>query len=226
MLQITFTIATLLCVILFYYGTKKNKIVSLIYFTWLVIIGSITLSGFFVSNPKSFIVAIVSTIALSVFVFQKVDVGNINQKILLAIHLLRIPVEVILFGLFIQKKIPVLMTFQGWNFDIVIGITAIFFLLTAFRRESKIKDKVFLVWNVFGLIFLTIIVVIAILSSPLPIQQFGFEQPNIAILEFPFCFLPTIIVPIVALSHLLLIKCIINNGRPSMQKQKFQDKPE
>jgi hypothetical protein len=226
MLQITFTIATLLCLILFYYGTKKNKIVSLIYFTWLVITGSITLSGFFVSNPKSFIVAIVSTIALSVFVFQKVDVGNINQKILLAIHLLRIPVEVILFGLFIQKKIPVLMTFQGWNFDIVIGITAIFFLLTAFRRESKIRDKVFLVWNVFGLIFLNIIVVIAILSSPLPIQQFGFEQPNIAILEFPFCFLPTIVVPIVALSHLLLIKCIINNGRPSMQKQKFQGKPE
>lgn len=226
MLQITFTIATLLCLILFYYGTKKNKIVSLIYFTWLVIIGSITLSGFFVSNPKGFIVAIVSTIALSVFVFQKVYVGNINQKILLAIHLLRIPVEVILLGLFIQKKIPVLMTFQGWNFDIVIGITAIFFLLTAFRRESKIRDKVFLVWNVIGLIFLTIIVVIAILSSPLPIQQFGFEQPNIAILEFPFCFLPTIVVPIVALSHLLLIKCIINNGRPSMQKQKFQGKPE
>ena len=218
MLQITFSIITLLSIVLFYYGTKKKKIVSLIYFTWLVIIGSITLSGFFASNPKSFIVAVVSTIALSVFVFKKVDLNNINKKILLAIHLLRIPVELILLGLFIQKKIPVLMTFQGWNFDIFIGATAILFLLTHFRRESKLKDKVFLIWNIFGLIFLAIIVVTAVLSSPLPIQQFGFEQPNIAVLEFPFCFLPTIVVPIVALSHLLLIKSIINNGKAKHAK--------
>jgi hypothetical protein len=218
MLQITFSIITLLSIVLFYYGTKKKKIVSLIYFTWLVIIGSITLSGFFASNPKSFIVAVVSTIALSVFVFKKVDLNHINKKILLAIHLLRIPVELILLGLFIQKKIPVLMTFQGWNFDIFIGATAILFLLTPFRRESKLKDKVFLIWNIFGLIFLVIIVVTAVLSSPLPIQQFGFEQPNIAVLEFPFCFLPTIVVPIVALSHLLLIKSIINNGKAKHAK--------
>lgn len=218
MLQITFSIVTLLSIVLFYYGTKKKKIVSLIYFTWLVIIGSITLSGFFASNPRSFIVAIVSTIALSAFVFKKVDLNHINKKILLTIHLLRIPVELILLGLFIQKKIPVLMTFQGWNFDIVMGVTAILFLLTPFRRESKLKDKVFLVWNIFGLIFLAIIVVIAVLSSPLPIQQFGFAQPNIAVLEFPFCFLPTIVVPIVALSHFLLIKSIINNGEAKHAK--------
>lgn len=213
MLQITFSIITLLSIVLFYCGTKKKKIVSLIYFTWLVIIGSITLSGFFASNPKSFIVAVVSTIALSVFVFKKVDLNHINKKILLAIHLLRIPVELILLGLFIQKKIPILMTFQGWNFDIFIGATAILFLLTPFRRESKLKDKVFLIWNILGLIFLAIIVVTAVLSSPLPIQQFGFEQPNIAVLEFPFCFLPTIVVPIVALSHFLLIKHITNKGK-------------
>lgn len=218
MLQITFSIVTLLSIVLFYYGTKKKKIVSLIYFTWLVIIGSITLSGFFASHPRSFIVAIVSTIALSVFVFKKVDLNHINKKILLTIHLLRIPVELILLGLFIQKKIPVSMTFQGWNFDIVMGVTAILFLITPFRRESKLKDKVFLVWNVFGLIFLTIIVVIAVLSSPLPIQKFGFAQPNIAVLEFPFCFLPTIVVPIVALSHFLLIKSIINNGEAKHAK--------
>lgn len=153
-----------------------------------------------------------STIVLSVFVFQKIDVSNINQKILLAIHCLRVPVELILLGLFIQKKIPVLMTFHGWNFDIVIGLTAILFLATPFRITSKLKNKFFLVWNIFGLIFLTIIVIIAVLSSPIPIQQFGFKQPNIAVLEFPFSFLPTIVVPIVAISHLLLMKSIV--GKP------------
>jgi len=47
------------------------------------------------------------------------------------------------------------------------------------------------------------------LSAPSPIQKIAFEQPNIAILYFPFCWLPTFIVPIVLFSHLVAVRKLV-----------------
>jgi len=50
------------------------------------------------------------------------------------------------------------------------------------------------------------IVLTAILSAPLPIQQLAFDQPSIAVMYFPFVYLPGFIVPIVLFSHLVSLK--------------------
>jgi len=56
------------------------------------------------------------------------------------------------------------------------------------------------------------IVLTAILSAPLPIQQLAFEQPNIAVMYFPFVYLPGFIVPIVLFSHLVVISKLTRNN--------------
>jgi hypothetical protein len=60
------------------------------------------------------------------------------------------------------------------------------------------------IWNWICLALLLNIVVRAVLSAPSPIQQFAFDQPNIAILHFPFVFLPGFIVPAVLFCHLAI----------------------
>jgi hypothetical protein len=50
----------------------------------------------------------------------------------------------------------------------------------------------------------------AILSAPFPFQQFAFDQPNIAVLYFPFIWLPCCVVPLVLLSHLAAIRQLSN----------------
>ncbi|MEM9987092.1 MAG: hypothetical protein AAF804_18515, partial [Bacteroidota bacterium] len=50
---------------------------------------------------------------------------------------------------------------------------------------------------------------IAILSAPLPFQQLAFEQPNVAVLRFPYVLLPGVVVPLVLLSHLLSLKYLL-----------------
>ena len=37
-------------------------------------------------------------------------------------------------------------------------------------------------------------------------QQFGFEQPNVAILHFLFVWLPGVVVPLVLLAHVVAIR--------------------
>ncbi len=98
------------------------------------------------------------------------------------------------------------MTFKGWNFDIIVGISAIILLTYLLITRHELPRPFMLWWNTLGLIFLGTIVSIAILSSPLPIQQFAFDQPNIAVLKFPYIYLPAYIVPVVCLSHILDLK--------------------
>jgi hypothetical protein len=124
----------------------------------------------------------------------------------MAIHSLRLPIELVLYQLFVLKLVPQIMTFEGYNFDIVMGVSALFIFLYQFSTKRKPSVRFFLVWNVIGLFFLITIVGIALLSAPLPMQKFAFNQPNIAVLKFPFIFLPAYLVPVVFLSHLLSIK--------------------
>ena len=100
------------------------------------------------------------------------------------------------------------MTFEGRNFDILAGITAPIMYYLVFVKQSMSK-KTLLFWNFACLALLLNIVINAILSAPLPFQQFAFEQPNIAILYFPFNLLPSIVVPVVLFAHLVAIRRLL-----------------
>ena len=135
-------------------------------------------------------------------------IDSLPLKNLTYLNIVRIPVEIVLFWLFLNMAIPELMTFEGRNFDILAGITApivAYFGLT----KTKLNRQTILIWNFICLGLLINIVVNALFSAPSPIQKFAFEQPNIAILNFPFSWLPTFIVPIVLFGHLTSIRQLI-----------------
>ncbi|SFH45031.1 hypothetical protein [Pedobacter insulae] len=132
-------------------------------------------------------------------------IDSLPLKNLTYLNVVRIPVEIVLFWLFLNKAVPELMTFEGRNFDIIAGITAPFIAYFGLTK-NKLSRQVILVWNFICLGLLLSIVVNAIFSAPSPIQKFAFEQPNIAILNFPFSWLPTFIVPIVLFGHLTSIR--------------------
>lgn len=132
------------------------------------------------------------------------------MKLLTLLHVVRIPVELVLYSLFIYKQVPELMTFEGRNFDILAGLSAPFIYYFGFIKK-KINQKVILLWNIACLGLLFNIVVNAVLSTPVPFQQFAFDQPNAAILYFPFVWLPGCIVPLVLFSHLVVIKRILRS---------------
>lgn len=209
MLSFIFIAITFLSLILFYHATGKDKRVLMVSLGWMLVVGIVAYSGYFentLAKPPRFLFIIIGSIGLSVFFYKTINRDTLNTKFLLAVHTLRLLVELVLYQLFLQKKVPVLMTFKGWNFDILVGISAILMLFYLLVTKKRLPKAFVLVWNILGLVFLTTIVVIAILSSPLPLQQLAFNQPNIAILQFPFTYLPAYIVPIVFLSHILAMQ--------------------
>jgi hypothetical protein len=110
--------------------------------------------------------------------------------------------------LFTYKFVPQLLTFEGRNFDIISGLTAPIIYYYGFVK-NKLNPKLILTWNIACLLLLLNTVANAVLSTPFKFQLFAFDQPNVAVLNFPFNLLPSFIVPIVILSHLAFIRSYV-----------------
>jgi hypothetical protein len=184
---------------------------------WIIIQSVLTLNNMYNTNvnvlpPKIFVLGIAPTLIALILLFTtnagKQFIDSLPLKNIIYLNLIRIPVELVLLWLFIHKTIPKVMTFEGRNFDILAGISAPIMAYLFFNLK-KINRNVLLIWNCVCLVLLCNIIVLAILAAPSPMQQFGFEQPNIAILYFPFSLLPTFIVPIVFCGHLVAIRQLL-----------------
>lgn len=183
---------------------------------WLVLQAVLTLLDFYDSPvestpPKLVLFGILpaSVVLLTLFITKKgkAFIDNIPQEKLILLHTIRIPIEFVLYWLSLNMAVPDLMTFSGQNFDIIAGLTAP--VVYYAYLKNKLNATVLLFWNILCLCLLINVVVLAVLSAPSPLQKFAFDQPNIAILNFPFSWLPTFIVPIVLFSHLASIRKLL-----------------
>jgi hypothetical protein len=191
---------------------NKANIISLSLLLWLIFQSTLSLNKWYmdrVSIPPhiTFPIAVALVVLLSVFLSKrgKRFEASLSLKTLTWIHIVRLPVELVLLWLSQHKQVPLSMTFHGFNFDIVFGITAPIMAGLYFNRK-KISKSVLLIWNVLGIISLATIVVIAAGAAPTAMQQWDFQTPNYAITHFPFIWLPSFIVPIVLFAHIKAIR--------------------
>jgi hypothetical protein len=211
-ISVIFGITTLVTIWLFYYASKKSIRTLIILSIWIILQGYVALTGFYTNTasfPPRFLLLVIPAFSAIVILFSTKSginyIDNFSIEKLTILHTIRIPVEIVLFWLFLQKTIPQLMTFEGLNWDILSGITAPVIYYFAFVKKV-FGNKVLLIWNIVCLLLLINIVVIAILSASFSFQKLAFHQPNIAVLHFPFIWLPCSVVPIVLFSHLVVIR--------------------
>jgi hypothetical protein len=211
-ISITFILTTTLSVFIFYKAANNSKLALTVLCVWLILQAVVSVKGFYaVTNtiPPRFMLLILPPLIFIIILFftksGKAFLDNLDIKTLTIFHIVRIPVELVLFWLFIYKKIPLIMTFEGRNFDILSGITAPFIFYFGFIKKN-ISTKIILAWNIicFGLVIN--IVSIAVLSAPFPFQKFAFDQPDIALFYFPFVWLPCCVVPLALLAHAAAIR--------------------
>jgi hypothetical protein len=234
-LSISFGLITLFILILINWivqGSNSKSVqrqsirINMVLGIWLVIQTLFTINHVYTDDtdsipPKLAILGMIPTIMMILLIFISPSgrraIDSLPPMRITYLNTIRIPVELILYALFLHKAIPESMTFAGCNLDILAGITAPFVAYYGFKKQ-KFNSRVILIWNIMSLALLINIIIIALLSAPTPFQQFAFEQPNIAILHFPFSWLPTFIVPIVILGHLISIRYFLLNQANPTQK--------
>lgn len=117
----------------------------------------------------------------------------------------RVVVEGLLHRLYTEGAVPVQMTYVGRNWDILSGLTGLLLGLWLLSGRSASRNLL-LAWNVLGLALLINIVVIAVLSAPVPFRRFVEGPPNLLPSTFPFIWLPSFLVQVALGSHLLIFR--------------------
>jgi hypothetical protein len=228
--QIGFILLSIFCIIAIYWSLKKTieileedkqESILLKYtcgmFVWVSVLVGLSLSGFF-SNfstfpPRMFIVFVVPAITL-VLLFRSPQLdavlANVPPAYLLKLQFFRVIVEVLLWVLFLGRFLPERMTFEGYNFDIVAGVTGPVFAYLCFA-VGKYNKKIAIIWNVFGLLLLLNIVVISMMTIPSPLQVFINEDCTI-MSHFPIVLLPGILVPLAYYMHFLSLRQLLRSS--------------
>lgn len=221
-LPVGFVLTTFLTIWLFYKAANQSVTAVVILFLWLALQSAIGLSGFYTVTdtiPPRFILLLGPPLIFIVGLFTlpqgRKFLDSLQASYLTILHIIRVPVELVLFGLCMYKAIPTLMTFEGRNLDILSGLSAPVIWYLAYRTKQMGRTGL-LVWNLTCLALLFNIVVIAILSGPFRFQQFAFDQPNIGLLYFPFVWLPACVVPLVLLSHLAALRQLLKKSESKL----------
>jgi len=185
---------------------------------WAIFVSGWSLSGMmadFTRFPFNFApILIIPLLSIIILLFSK-TLGEILRHIppanLIRLQSFRVFVEILLWVLFVENLLPVQMTFEGRNFDVLSGLTAP--LIAWLAARNKISNTGILIWNVLCLCLLINIVGIAILSTPSPIRVFMNEPANTIVAYFPISWLPGFLVPLAYTLNLFSLRQTLSKAK-------------
>ena len=177
---------------------------------WLGITFALAASGLlsFSTRPPTALVLVVVTVALAVVLatsrLGRRLASGIPLAALVGVQGFRLPLELLLHRSYEEGLMPVQMSYSGFNLDILTGISAIVVALVVARRPGSLT--LVRIWNTAGVVLLTNIVTIALLSTPTPLRVFRNEPANEWIAYAPWVWLPTVFVLAAMVGHILVYR--------------------
>jgi hypothetical protein len=225
LIKLGFASLTLICIFFFLFGLqktinksdynpdKKNRLwLFAVYgiFIWLTLVSVYSLTGIskdFSMPPKLTFVVFPPLIITMYMIFSgRADrlLKYVPHEWLIGFQTFRFFVELLLWSLYMVNLLGVHMTLEGYNWDILTGITAPVFLFA--YKKFRLPKWTRVAWNFGGLALLINIVTISILSMPTPMRIFMNEPANVIMAFFPMIWLPTILVPFAYTMHFLSLR--------------------
>ena len=182
---------------------------------WAIVLSVLAWKGFFADfsklPPRPALALILPLPIVLFFAFSKAGTGllqSVPAHWLVFMQAFRILVELLLWLAFRKNLLPVQMTFEAGNFDIISGILAlpVGYILMKQKGTARLTG---IAYNIIGMLLLLNILVIAVLSMPTQFRYFMNEPSNTLVAQFPFILLPGILVPIAYSVHILSLRQLL-----------------
>ena len=191
---------------------------------WTILLLALSYNGFFADfshlPPRPGIVLLVPLPFILLLAFSKKGtelLQSIPTHWLIYMQSFRIALELLLLLAFIGGRLPVQMTFEGNNFDIITGILALPVGYWVATRKINAK-KLAIAFNIIGLLLLLNILIIAVLSMPTPFRYFMNKPANTIVAQFPYILLPGILVPLAYGLHVLSLRQLFTKTATDIAK--------
>jgi len=185
---------------------KNAAILLLIWVSYVIIMTFTGILDNLSMPPKAPIFIIIPAFILVFIVSSRESfrsvIKNTPKHVPILIQSFRIAVELLIYSAFIDGFFPQRVTFEGLNYDILMGIIALPMAFLVFRGIAK--RKAILAFNIIGLMVLGL-TGYAFVSS-FYFSDFVLGSAEIALVQVPFIFLPAVLLPFAVFYHVISIK--------------------
>jgi len=174
---------------------------------WLVLallVASTGVLSSFEARPPRLLFVLGTAIVLVITTVRARVFDHVPRAWPIALQTMRVPIELVLFLLFRAGSIPEHMTFEGRNFDVLVGLTAPFIAWAVARGHLGRRGVI--AWNVASLGLLANIIVLAITAIPGPLHRPWPGPPNTIVATVPWVLLPVFLVPVALLGHVVSLR--------------------
>jgi len=156
-----------------------------------------------------FMSMVVMTLALAWSRFGRRFADKLPFVALIGFQAFRLPLELVMHRAVAAGIMPNVMSFTGYNFDIVTGATALPLALYAWRRP--LPRPLIVVWNLTGQALLIIVAMVALAASPI-FRAFGDDQLNVWVTEFPYVWI-AVMVAAALFGHVVTMRKVLAERR-------------
>ena len=195
--------------------------------TWVGLLTILSSNGFFTDfsklPPRPALAMLLPLPFIFLIAFSKTGtqlLQTVPSHWLVFMQSFRVVVELWLLFAFMAGKLPVQMTFEGRNFDVLTGVLAlpVGYLLA---KKRIYGPKLAIAFNIIGILLLLNILVIAVLSMPTSIRYFMNEPSNTLVGQFPFILFPGVLVPIAYTMHIFSLRQLLAKQDRHEYKKQF-----
>lgn len=187
---------------------------------WLAYISALDMSGALDINarpPRLPLLVILPAFSMIAYFFTakrfKAVIAAFPFQLTVYYQSFRVLVELLILGAFLKGMGPVHVTFEGYNFDILAGITAPIVGWLFFSRKI-ISTKVLLAWNIACVLLLANIVFIFITLVYDP-TLWGFTETPISasLFTMPYIYIAAFYMPSAVFMHVFCINRILRENK-------------
>ncbi len=233
MLQACFIVLALALVILVYMMTARESLnaitdsqkqkrfiqrTGLALVVWLIYVSAISVTGIFEKisfPPRIPLLLVLPTFLFFLYFFTnkkfKTIIDHTPHSWPVFFQSFRIIVELLIWGMFMAGIVPQSATFEGHNFDILIGLTAPLIAFFTFVKP-KIGKSLFILWNIAGLATLLIVVYILMRHSYFLSENYSILHKGFG--AFPYTFLAGLFMPLAVFMHIF---SLVKAGRKPIE---------
>ncbi len=213
--SLIFGLTTLLTVFTFYKAAGSSEATLYVMAAWISLQTCISLSGFYAEAPAMqfrLLLVVMPPITLVAGLFLtkrgKAYLNRLDVHLLSIIHIVRIPVDLVIYWLFIARMLPYEATCGGGSLDIFAGFSAPVVYYFGMLKHWINWFGLFC-WNILSMGLLVNLGVKSVLFAPCVFGEPGAGPTAGAVSYFPFVFLPSMMIPIILISHLAVIRKLI-----------------
>jgi len=220
-------LCALFCILLVLYGLRRGlertawplsgqlrvyRTTLLVLGVWAILLGVLALRGFFtewLKIPPRIGLAVALPLPVMLWIAFSKKGSELLRLVpahwLIYLQSFRVVVEIALWLAVRDGALPVQLSFEGRNFDILTGLCALPVGYYCYVKKSA-RFGVALLYNIGGLLLLVNVLVVAVLSMPTPLRVFHNEPANTLLAYFPFIYLPGVLVPLAYTLHIFSLR--------------------